>query len=109
VSKDRALKHWNLDRFEMLLLATKLYEHSVTTVQVAHVHLVTTSSCSHTAFTIYVCSVSKDRVLKYWDLDRFEMLLEMPGHHAEVWALALSTYGDYIVTGGLAIQLRQVL
>jgi WD40 repeat protein len=38
-------------------------------------------------------------MLKYWDLDRFEMLLEMPGHHAEVWALALSTYGDYIVTG----------
>jgi hypothetical protein len=30
----------------------------------------------------------------------FEMLLEMLGHHAEVWALALSTYGDYIVTGG---------
>jgi hypothetical protein len=29
----------------------------------------------------------------------FEMLLEMPGHHAEVWALALSTYGEYIVTG----------
>jgi U3 small nucleolar RNA-associated protein 12 len=38
-------------------------------------------------------------MLKYWDLDRFEMLLELPGHHAEVWALALSTYGDFIITG----------
>jgi U3 small nucleolar RNA-associated protein 12 len=46
-----------------------------------------------------ICSVSKDRSLKYWDLDRFEMLLELPGHHGEVWALALSAYGDFIVTG----------
>ena len=38
-------------------------------------------------------------MLKYWDLDRFEMLLELPGHHSEVWALALSTYGDFCLTG----------
>jgi U3 small nucleolar RNA-associated protein 12 len=27
------------------------------------------------------------------------MLLELPGHHGEVWALAVSTYGDFIVSG----------
>jgi len=45
-------------------------------------------------------SVSKDRSVKYWDMDRWEMLLELPGHHGEVWALAISQYGDFLVTGG---------
>lgn len=40
-------------------------------------------------------------MLKYWDLDRFEMLLELPGHHSEVWALAVSAYGDFCMTGTL--------
>ena len=35
-------------------------------------------------------------------LDRHEMLLEMPGHHSEVWALAVSSYGDFVVTGAEA-------
>lgn len=48
------------------------------------------------------CSVSKDRVVKYWDLDRFEVLLELLGHHAEVWALAVSQYGDFVMTGRAA-------
>jgi U3 small nucleolar RNA-associated protein 12 len=38
-------------------------------------------------------------MLKYWDLDRNEMLLELAGHHGEVWALAVSAYGDFVVTG----------
>jgi WD40 repeat protein len=46
-----------------------------------------------------VCSSGKDKMLKYWDMDRFEMLLELPGHHGEVWGLAVSTYGDFVVTG----------
>jgi U3 small nucleolar RNA-associated protein 12 len=41
-------------------------------------------------------------VVKYWDMDRWEMLLELPGHHGEVWALALSQYGDMVLTGGRA-------
>ncbi len=46
------------------------------------------------------CSAGKDRLVKYWDLDRFELLLELPGHHAEVWSLAVSAFGDFVVTGG---------
>ena len=38
-------------------------------------------------------------MLKYWDMDRFEMLLELPGHHGEVWGLAVSSYGDFVMTG----------
>lgn len=34
--------------------------------------------------THYVFTVGKDRLLKYWDADRWELLLELRGHHAEV-------------------------
>ncbi|URD83570.1 Dip2/Utp12 Family [Musa troglodytarum] len=36
---------------------------------------------------------------KYWDADKFELLLTLEGHHAEVWCLAVSNRGDFIVTG----------
>ena len=49
--------------------------------------------------THYAFSAGKDRLLKYWDLDRFELLLELPGHHGELWALGVSQFGDFVVTG----------
>jgi hypothetical protein len=45
-------------------------------------------------------------MLKYWDLDRFELLLELPGHHAELWCLAVSQFGDFVVTGELVQDYR---
>lgn len=38
--------------------------------------------------THYVFTVGKDRMLKYWDMDRWELLLDLPGHHAEVCLLS---------------------
>eukprot|EP00898_Chlorokybus_atmophyticus_P008490 jgi/Chlat1/8642/Chrsp87S00661 len=49
--------------------------------------------------THYMFTVGKDKMVKYWDADKFELLLTLPGHHAEVWALAISYNGDFIVTG----------
>ena len=49
--------------------------------------------------THYVFSVGKDRLVKYWDADKFELLLTLEGHHADVWCLAISNRGDFIVTG----------
>lgn len=49
--------------------------------------------------THYMFSVGKDRLVKYWDADKFELLLTLEGHHAEVWCLAVSNRGDFIVTG----------
>lgn len=46
------------------------------------------------------CSVGRDKAVKYWDMDRWELLLELPGHHADVQALAISQYGDFVITGG---------
>jgi hypothetical protein len=37
--------------------------------------------------------------MKRFGPSRFEMLLEMPGHHGEVWACAVSSRGDMVVTG----------
>jgi U3 small nucleolar RNA-associated protein 12 len=49
--------------------------------------------------THYIFSAGKDGVLKYWDADKFELLLTLEGHHAEVWCLAVSPHGDFVVTG----------
>lgn len=43
-------------------------------------------------------SVSKDRLIKYWDGDKFEQIQKLAGHHGEIWALAVSRTGDFIVS-----------
>lgn len=35
--------------------------------------------------THYAFTVGKDGLLKYWDADRFELLLTLEGHKAEVY------------------------
>lgn len=45
------------------------------------------------------CSVGRDKAVKYWDMDRWELLLDLPGHHADVQSLAIAQYGDFVVTG----------
>ncbi|CAE6481027.1 unnamed protein product [Rhizoctonia solani] len=49
--------------------------------------------------THYFWSVSKDKMLKYWDGDKFEQIQRLDGHHGEVWALAASNDGKFVVTG----------
>lgn len=56
--------------------------------------------------THYFFSVGKDGVLKYWDADKFEHVLSLEGHQAETWALAVSTDGDFVVTGSHDRSLR---
>ena len=34
--------------------------------------------------THYFFSCGKDKMVKYWDADRFEQILSLPAHHAEV-------------------------
>lgn len=56
--------------------------------------------------THYFFSIGKDGVLKYWDADKFEHVLSLEGHQAEAWALAVSTDGDFVVTGSHDRSLR---
>ncbi|KAG9236308.1 hypothetical protein BJ875DRAFT_234218 [Amylocarpus encephaloides] len=43
-------------------------------------------------------STSKDRMIKYWDGDKFEQIQRLDGHHSEIWALAVSRTGNFIVS-----------
>lgn len=43
-------------------------------------------------------SASKDRIVKYWDGDKFEQVQKLEGHHGEIWALSVSRTGEFIVT-----------
>jgi U3 small nucleolar RNA-associated protein 12 len=57
--------------------------------------------------THYVFSVGKDRLVKYWDADKFELLLTLKGHHAGICCLAISNRGDFIVTGSYDQSIRR--
>ncbi len=46
-------------------------------------------------------------MVKYWDADKFEQLLTLEGHHGEVWCMALSAHGDFLVTGSHDRSLRR--
>ncbi|KAK2738503.1 hypothetical protein FQN57_007018 [Myotisia sp. PD_48] len=43
-------------------------------------------------------SISKDRTIKYWDGDKFQQVQKLNGHHGEIWALAMSRSGEFVVT-----------
>ena len=43
-------------------------------------------------------SSSKDRMIKYWDGDKFEQIQRLGGHHGEIWALAVSRTGAFLVS-----------
>ncbi|EEH34613.1 DOM34-interacting protein [Paracoccidioides lutzii Pb01] len=43
-------------------------------------------------------SASKDHVIKYWDGDKFEQIQKLGGHHGEIWSLAVSRSGEFIVS-----------
>ncbi|KAF7870151.1 uncharacterized protein EAF02_009341 [Botrytis sinoallii] len=43
-------------------------------------------------------STSKDKMIKYWDGDKFEQIQRLDGHHGEIWALAVSRTGDFFVS-----------
>jgi U3 small nucleolar RNA-associated protein 12 len=43
-------------------------------------------------------SSSKDRMIKYWDGDKFEQVQRLDGHHDEIWALAVSRGGNFLVS-----------
>lgn len=57
--------------------------------------------------THYCFTAGKDGVLRYWDADRWELLLELRAHHSEVWCCAVSLLGDFVVTGGHDKSLRR--
>jgi U3 small nucleolar RNA-associated protein 12 len=43
-------------------------------------------------------SASKDKVIKYYDGDKFEQIQKMDGHHGEIWAMAIAHSGEFLVS-----------
>ncbi|EKD20743.1 uncharacterized protein L3040_006461 [Drepanopeziza brunnea f. sp. 'multigermtubi'] len=43
-------------------------------------------------------SSSKDKMIRYWDGDKFEQIQRLDGHHGEIWALAVSKTGSFLVS-----------
>lgn len=56
--------------------------------------------------THYFFSASKDGVVKYWDADRFEQILNLPGHFSCVWSLDIPMDGSFCVSGSQDRSLR---
>ena len=48
--------------------------------------------------THYFFSASKDGTIKMFDADHFEQVMVLRGHHGEVWGVACSSVGDFIVS-----------
>ncbi|KAI0036042.1 WD-repeat-containing protein [Vararia minispora EC-137] len=80
-SADKNVKIWGLDFGDC---HKSLFAHEDSVMQVAFEHK------SH-----YFWSVGKDKMLKYWDGDKARLLR----HHGEIWALAASRFGNFVVTG----------
>lgn len=47
--------------------------------------------------THYFFSASKDKTVKYWDADKFIHVMTLDGHLSEIWCLAVSHDGEFIV------------
>ncbi len=43
-------------------------------------------------------SASKDRIIKYFDGDKFEQIQKLQGHFGEIWAMAMARSGQFLVT-----------
>ncbi|KAF8592773.1 WD40 repeat-like protein [Ramaria rubella] len=86
-SADKNVKIWGLDFGDC---HKSIFAHEESIMQVAFER----EKGSH-----YFWTVGKDKLLKYWDGDKFENIQKLEGHHGEIWALALSNQGKFVITG----------
>lgn len=89
---DKTIKIWGLD-FGDTHKTLHGHEDSVTDLRFV--------KRTHNFFT-----TSKDCTVRYWDGDRFEQILILNGHFAEVSCLSVSRTGAFVMTGGLDRQVR---
>jgi U3 small nucleolar RNA-associated protein 12 len=43
-------------------------------------------------------SASKDKIIKYYDGDKFEQIQKLDGHHGEIWAMVIAHSGNFLVS-----------
>ncbi|OAA64313.1 small nucleolar ribonucleoprotein complex subunit [Niveomyces insectorum RCEF 264] len=88
-SADKNVKIWGLDFGDC---HRSLFAHQDSILQVAFVPHNQDGSGHH------FFSASKDRAIRYWDGDKFEAIQRLDGHFGEVWALAVSHSGRFLVS-----------
>jgi U3 small nucleolar RNA-associated protein 12 len=89
---DKTIKIWGLDFGDT---HRTLHGHGDSVTDVRFVRR------THNFFT-----ASKDGTVHYWDGDRFEQILLLNGHCAEVNCLAISRTGAFVLSGGMDRQVR---
>lgn len=89
---DKTIKIWGLD-FGDTHRTLHGHEDSITDIRMV--------PKTHNFFTS-----SKDGTIRYWDGDRFEQVLILPGHFAEAQCLAVSKTGAFVLSGGMDRQIR---
>ncbi|CAK7200532.1 beta transducin [Sporothrix eucalyptigena] len=88
-SADKNVKIWGLDFGDC---HRSLFAHQDSILQVQFVPHNQDGNGHH------FFSCSKDRAVKYWDGDKFEQIQRLDGHFGEIWALAVSHGGTFLVT-----------
>ncbi|KAK7908133.1 WD40-repeat-containing domain protein [Apiospora marii] len=88
-SADKNVRIWGLDFGDC---HKALFAHQDSILQVGFVQHNQDGNGHH------FFSASKDRTIKYWDGDKFEQIQRIDGHHGEIWALAVSHSGNFIVS-----------
>ena len=88
-SADKNVRIWGLDFGDC---HRALFGHQDSVMQVAFVPHNQDGNGHH------FFSASKDKMLKYWDGDKFEQIQRLDGHHGEIWAMAVSRTGDFVVS-----------
>jgi len=91
-SADKNVRIWGIDFGDC---HRSLFAHDETVTQILFV-----------PGTHFFFSSGKDGRIKYWDADKFEHIMTLEGHHQEIWGMALSSEGNYIVSGGQDRSLR---
>jgi U3 small nucleolar RNA-associated protein 12 len=90
-SADKNIRIWGLDFGDC---HKALFGHQDSILQVAFIPHNSDGNGHH------FFSSSKDRTIRYWDADKFEQIQRLDGHHGEVWALAMSHSGNFLVSAG---------
>lgn len=88
-SADKNIRIWGLDFGDC---HKALFGHQDSILQVAFIPHNSDGNGHH------FFSASKDRTIKYWDADKFEQIQRIDGHHGEIWALAVSHSGRFLVS-----------
>ena len=88
-SADKNVRIWGLDFGDC---HRALFAHQDSVMQVAFIPHNQDGNGHH------FFSAGKDRLIKYWDGDKFEQIQKLEGHHGEIWAMAVSRTGEFVVS-----------